>query len=387
MFTLLTKYPVHWLLIILLALAVGGPVFADEHDDDDNAYWEHYEVPGYDEEVYEAFREVVRADAVPISVDVDEITIALVFPALDLSDAWARGHAGLVGRLDELEIPYQLDTFGGDHDDHTLQLSHLETVLARGYDYAIVGPTEILVQMSILEELIESGTQVIVWNYTTPLRDWGEARFPEGGQPLGYVGFSHADGAHVLGQYFVERLLEGVDGTPRVAHIRGIPGITDDQRSGIAKQYFEEAGFEIVHETYANWDRTQGYNATLDIVGAYPDVDHIHIVSTAMAIGAVEALDELGRAGEILINGWGGGSEEQIHMLDGNLHATVMRMQDDWGVALAEMIKFHLEDRVDEIPLAFSGENQLVDDTFTREDIDEILDYAFRYSGDLEVYR
>jgi hypothetical protein len=59
---------------------------------------------------------------------------------------------------------------------------------------------------------------------------------------------------------------------------------------------FQEAGFEIVHETYASWARDQGYAATLNIVGAYPNVDHIHIVSTAMAIGAVEALDEVGRA-------------------------------------------------------------------------------------------
>jgi autoinducer 2-binding periplasmic protein LuxP len=374
-----------WLPVMLLGLLLSGGVLAQEGD-----FWEHYEVPGYDEAAYEAFREVVRQPAVPLAADVsrEEITIALVFPSLDLSDAWARGHAGLVGRLDELDIPYRLDTFGSDHADHALQLAHLETVHARGYDYVIVGPTEILVQMSMLEELIAApGIELIVWNYTTPLMEWGSERAPAGGQPLAYVGFSHAEGAHVLGQYFVERLEREVVGTPKVAHIRGIPGITDAQRSGVAKQYFVDAGYEIVHETYANWARDLGYSATLDIVGAYPDVDHIHIVSTAMAVGAVEALDEMGRAGEILINGWGGGAEEQIHLLEGNLHATVMRMQDDWGVALAEIIKFHLEGRTDEVPLAISGEMQLVDDTFTQADIDAILEYAFRYSGDLEVYR
>ncbi len=372
-----------WLLAFVFAAGMLAASHAQEGE-----FWEHYEVPGFDEAMFDAFRDVISADAVPISVEVAEpVTIALVFPSLDLSDAWARGHAGLVGRLDELGVPYQLDTFGTSHDDHSLQLAHLETTMARGYDYVIVGPTEILVQMSIIEEMIEAGIGVIVWNYSTPLQEWGEARYPEGGQPLAYVGFSHAEGAHILGEYFVERLRNEVDGTPKVAHLRGIPGITDDQRSGVAMQHFQDAGFEIVHETYANWARDQGYAATLNIVGAYPDVDHIHIVSTAMAIGAVEALDEVGRAGEILLNGWGGGSEEQLHLLEGNLHATVMRMQDDWGVALAEIIKFDLEGRIDEVPLAVSGGMQLVDDTFTRADIDAILEYAFRYSGDLEVYR
>ncbi len=371
------------LLAIALVAGTLATTLAQEGE-----FWEHYEVPGFDQQTFDAFREVVRADAVPLAVEVEEpVTIALVFPSLDLSDAWARGHAGLVGRLNELEVPYQLDTFGTSHDDHSLQLAHLETVMARNFDYAIIGPTEILVQMSIIEELIEAGIGVIVWNYTTPLMEWGEARYPEGGQPLAYVGFSHAEGGQILGEYFVERLQREVEDTPQVAHLRGIPGITDNQRSGVPKQMFEEAGFDVVHESYANWARDQGYAATLDIVGAYPNVHHIHIVSTAMAIGAVEALDEVGRAGEILLNGWGGGSEEQLHLLEGNLHATVMRMQDDWGVALAEIIKFDLEGRIDEVPLGVSGEMQLVDDTYSREDIDAILEYAFRYSGDLEVYR
>jgi autoinducer 2-binding protein LuxP len=380
----LPRTSLRWILVTVLALGLGG-AWSQARD-----FWEHYEVPGFNQARFDAFRAVIRNPAVPLAAHVPrrEVTIAMVFPSLDLSDAWARGHAGLVGRLRELKIPYRLDVFGSGHADHALQLAHLETVLARGYDYVIVGPTEILVQMSILEEIIaRPGTELIVWNYTTPLKDWGTARRPAGNQPLAYVGFSHAEGAHILGKYFVERLRREVVGTPRVAHIRGIPGITDDQRSGIAKQHFVDAGFQIVHETYANWARDLGYNATLDIVGAFPRVDHIHIVSTAMAIGAVEALDEMGRAGQILINGWGGGAEEQIHLLEGNLHATVMRMQDDWGVALAEIIKFHLEGRRDQIPLAISGEMQLVDDTFTKADIDKILEYAFRYSGDLEVYR
>jgi len=372
------------IVLSVFLLAGVSMAWADERD-----FWEHYEIEGYDEALLEYFREVVRQDPVPIAVELDvPVRIAMIFPSLDLSDAWARGHAGLIGRLEGLEIPYELDVFGTEHDDHALQLAHIETALERGFDYIILGPTEILVQMSIIEEVVQApDTEIIVWNYTTPLKDWGTQRFPEGMQPLAYVGFSHAEGGHILGQYFVDRLQEEVEGVPKVAHIRGIPGITDDQRSGIPKQYFEEAGFEVLHEIYANWRRDLGFDATLDIMGAYPDVDHIHIVSTAMAIGAVEALDFLDMAGEVLINGWGGGAEEQVHLLEGNLHATVMRMQDDWGVSLAEMVKYDLEGRRDQIPLVFAGEMQLVDDSFTEEDIDEILEYAFRYSGDLEVYR
>lgn len=378
----------HRTLVLLLGivLALAYPASSGPKEPD---YWEHFEIPGYRAVLHEDFHRVVSGPAREITVKRDRpVRIALIFPSLDLSDAWARGHAGLVGRIAELKIPHVVDTLGTRHDDHALQLSHIETALARNYDYIILGPTEILVQMSAIEKVIRSPrTQIIIWNYTTPLRAWGAERYPKGQQPLAYVGFSHAQGGDILGRYFVDRLRKEVRGRPKVAHIRGIPGITDEQRSGVAKRHFTQAGFEIVHETFANWRRDLGYNATLNIVGAFPDVNHIHIVSTAMAIGAVEALVEMGRAGKILVNGWGGGAEEQLHLLEGRLQATVLRMQDDWGVALAEIIKYDLEGRRARIPLVYAGQMQLVDDTFTKGRIDDLLKYAFRYSGDLERYR
>lgn len=385
-----------WTLVLLLGMALALAYPASSYSAYSApagvgplAYWEHFEVPGYSEARLQAFRRVVSSVARPITVRRDRpVRIALIFPSMDLSDAWARGHAGLVKRIRELQIPNVVDTFGSTHDDHARQLSHIETAIARNYDYIIVGPTEILVQMSAIEEAIRSrNSKVIVWNSTTPLRTWGTERFPGGRQPLAYVGFSHSEGGDVLGRYFVERLRREVRGTPKVAHIRGIPGITDDQRTGAAKRHFTAAGFQIVHETFANWRRDLGYNATLNIVGAFPDVNHIHIVSTAMAVGAAEALAELGRYGRILINGWGGGAEEQAHLLRRGLAATVLRMQDDWGVALAEAIKYDLEGRPDLVPLVFAGEMRLVDDKVSKEAIDEILQYAFRYSGDLREYR
>ncbi len=334
----------------------------------------------YDEldeiEVIENLQQVVADDPVPIAVDVDEpVDVALIFPALDLSDSWARGYEGFVARMDELEIPYRLSTMGSGHAEHDVQRSHLETALFQEYDYVIVGPTELYVQQGAIEDLIaEPGIEVIVWNYSTPLKEWGESR--EEGQPLCWVGFDHLLGARMLGDYIVENY----DSNKKVAMMYGVPGSTTAMRGYEAKQIMEDYGMEIVYEHYAHWDRELAYEATMNLMAGY-DVDKIHSISTAMTGGIVSALRELGyEPGEIIVNGWGGGSEEQEYLATDEIEYTVLRNQDDWGVVLAEIIKYDLEGRQNEIPIAFSGEMRVVDHNMDEAEIEKILEHAFRYS-------
>lgn len=351
-------------------------IIDDDDDERDFYYWD--EVQSAAE--LEFIRDVVRSAAVPISVEVAEpVQIALIFPAEDLSDSWMRGYIALEERLKELEIPYEITTMGSGHADHTIQRDHLERALVEKFDYVIVGPTEIYVQADIIEDLIAaSGIEVIVWNYTTPLMQWGKSRAD--GQPLAYVGFCHYAGAQDLGNYILANY-----NFENVAHIHGVVGATSIQRGHTVRDMLEAAGVNIVYEQYCDWDLDKAYEATKQILVAYPEVEHIHVISTDMARGAAMAIEEMGMTGQVVINGWGGGSAEQDLLLAGQLQFTVLRNQDDWGVSLAEIIKFDLEGRTDEVPLVFAGEMTLVDHTFDRAAIDAILEYAFRYSGELEI--
>ena len=345
-------------------------------NDRDYYYWDEVQTAAE----LDYFRDVVRSDAVPFTVTLERpVRIAMIFPALDLSDAWERGYRAVVARLKELEVPYSMVTMGSHHADHLTQKMYLEQALVAKYDYVIVGPTEIVVQKAAIEELIEDpDIQVIVWNYTTPLVDWGKTR--EEGQPLAYVGFCHYEGGTVLGKY----ILDTYD-FKKVAYIFGIPGITSIQRGHTVRDMLVAAGIENLYEHYADWDREKAYEATKTILTAYPGVEHIHIISTAMCAGAAAAIEEMGMTGKVLINGWGGGTEEQELLLAGKLDFTVLRMQDDWGVSLAEIIKYDQEGRLDKIPLVFNGGMQLIDRTYDRAAIDKLLEYAFRYSGVIEI--
>jgi len=341
--------------------------------------WMLHEV--VDIEDVDAFLEIVSADPVPLARAIHKrLRIAMIFPSLDLSDAWFCGWMGMEGRLKELGILYELTTMGGGHADHAMQASHMDLAIAQRYDYVIIATTELFVQKAAVQRMIEAGINVIQWNNNTPFKEWGRERYPDGLQPLAWVGFDHGYGGKMMGEYALTRLEPG----SQIAIMYGVPGIGSELRGGTAASIMEAAGHEIVYEHYADWDKTKAYEGTKYIMTAYPEVDHIHSCSTAMTYGIVAALKELGLTGQVLVNGWGGGRGEQAHMWEGEMNFSVMRMQDDWGVALAEIIKYDLEGRRDEIPLSISGSMTIIDDTWTKAEVAELTEYAYRYSGVVE---
>jgi autoinducer 2-binding protein LuxP len=94
-------------------------------------------------------------------------------------------------------------------------------------------------------------------------------------------------------------------------------------------------------------------------------------------------LKDTGKLGKIMINGWGGGSSELEAIVDNEMDVTVMRMNDDNGVAMAEAIRLDLEGRDQQVPTIFSGEFTLVEKGIDSKELNRLKKRAFRYSGDI----
>jgi autoinducer 2-binding periplasmic protein LuxP len=374
------RLPAVVLSLLLVLTASAAPALVVATEDEDSAVWTMFEVWERDpqqRERLDALREIASQPGQPATEQPDRpIQIAFVYPSFDLSEGWARGAIAFRERLAEFNIPHQITEFGSTIDDHAQQASHIQTILAGEYDYVLIGPTELEVQQTLLQDLIQKeGTEVIIWNYNTPLREWDEL-----GQPLSWVGFDHAEGGQKLCDWIVNET--GGQGDFAIMHFT--PGFLDDQRVGTFNDCATAAGMTNVYDHFADGTREMAYSGTIAALGAHPDLTHIHAANTATAMGTLSALSELGRAGEILLNGWGGGQEELDAIMSGDMHVTVMRMQDDFGVFPAEMLRMHLEGRLDEIPLVASGEIVTVDHRMTEDDIASWVEYAFRYSGELE---
>ncbi|MEO1293235.1 MAG: substrate-binding domain-containing protein [Pseudomonadota bacterium] len=362
------------------SVALTGAAFADGHlplkelpDIADRDYWVPDEVNA--EGKLEALQAVVGAEAVPFSGSVDApIQIALIYPSADTSDFWARNYLALTKRLDELGIAYETTEFASRQIEHSLQSTYASQVEqdADLYDYVIFGPSELAIQADNIDKLAgNDGFSTYVWAFHTPLKDLGN-------QPDVWFDFSSAAGALVMCDYMIERLGDGIT----MAMNRGIPGITDNQRSGDFKACVEEkAGWTTAYEHYGEYQREGGFEGTSLIMQAYPEATIIHNANTAMAMGSVEAQVAMGKEKEIFSTGWGGTGLELEAIRRGELDATPMRMGDDVGAATAEAIKADLEGRAEELPFVFLGRITVAHDEMSVEEIDALEKEAFRFSG------
>lgn len=301
------------------------------------------------------------------------LEIALIYPSADTSDFWARNYLALTERLDQLGIKYNTREFASRQVEHSLQATYASQVDqdADLYDYVIFGPSELATQADNIDKLASnSDLTTYVWAFHTPLKYLKK-------QPAVWFDFSSAYGAIKICDYMVERL-----GKDKVyAMNRGIPGITDNQRSGDFKDCVAKSGWKVAYEHYGEYQREGGFAGTNLILQAYPEAKIIHNANTAMSMGSVEAQVAAGKEKEIFSTGWGGTGLELDAIRRGELDATPMRMGDDVGAATAEAIKADLENRSSELPLVFLGRITVAHDKMSSDEIDALEKEAFRFSG------
>lgn len=368
--------------VILSAVAVGCLSLATQvgaqtlpltplPDDDERYYWWYHQVQT--EEILADMQAIVAAPGTPMAdAPTDPVRIAVIYPSQDVSDFWLRSYLAMEARLNEIGLPFEAVQYASNMNDFLLQSTYAEQVAREDFDYVVFGPSELEAQQDDIKHLMDAGKQVIVLNFDTPLQLWGD------NQPLMYTTFSHLFGAMNICDWVVENL--GTEGT--YAMIRGAPGGVDDQRSGGFQSCMEEkSDWVMAYEHYGDFQRELGFNGAQLITQAYPEVTLLHNANTAMAMGAVSAVQAAGLGDKVNVTAWGGTGDELEALRLGELIATPMRMSDDVGVAMAEAIRADVEGRADEIPLVFLGRIDILSSESGPELVDAFEKEAFRYTG------
>lgn len=345
-------------------------------DDHSRDYWlpEQVNHPG----LLDGFQSVVSKPGTAIDFEQGQpVSIAVIYPSQDVSDFWIRNYTALTKRLDEIQVDYKITEYSSKQIEHTQQTRYTEEVLSNSdkYDIVIFGPSELSTQANNIQLLSASKDfHTFIWAFHTPIKAWTA-------QPRLWLDFSSAMGAQVMCEYMIQRLGTEV----LVALNRGIPGITDQQRSGDFKQCVTENGdWEILYEHYGQYQRAGGKDGTSLIYDYYPEVEVIHNANTAMAVGSVDYMNENQKDKPAFITGWGGTEKELQLIQQKKLNATPMRLSDDLGVASAEAIRFILEGKESQLPTIYLGRITIADDRFSTEDLDGLKKSAFRYSSSIK---
>lgn len=318
------------------------------------------------------FEQNIKKSAVPLSIKQDKpLLIYFINPTRQISDYWLRNKIAFTHRLDELAIKYVIkshDIKVKANEDQKRRL--LKRILDNNPDYVVLS-LDTVPEMAFIKQLLEqSKTRLIVQNMTTPIRNWYK------NHPLIYVGFAHETGSEMLAEHFSQSFPENAN----FAVNNYYPGYISQLRgNNFIERLQKKSNFNMLSHFHTNATEGAARQHTLKLVEQYPQLDFIYASSTDIAIGTSEALEELKRE-DILVNGWGGGSAELEAIKNGQLDVTVMRMNDDNAVAMAEAIKLVLENKENLVPLVYSGEFKLVTPETSPLDLNEYIKYAFRYS-------
>lgn len=364
------------LFLLFLAMLPPGIARSDFGRDSLAEFWE---IPDFFKEIPEQrelsarFTQRVQSAAVPATAtSLAPARIAVVYPAIQVSDYWRRSLVALERRLDELGIRYEVTSqFTLPGQEIREQTRQIVEVLKSDPDYLIF-TLDALRHKVLVERLIARGRpKIILQNITTPLRAWGRD------QPFLYVGFDHATGARLLADHVLETrpqpesfaIFYGPKGY--VSHARGEPF-----RLAMA----EQPGKRLVASYYVGFDREKAREAATELLQRHPDLGFIYSCSTDIALGVADAIEAAGLTGKVATNGWGGGTAELDYLSKGRLEATAMRINDDNGVAMAEAISLDRQNRTEEVPLVFSGSFALVSSEDSMQRIEELKRRAFRYS-------
>ncbi|HEY9079721.1 substrate-binding domain-containing protein [Magnetovibrio sp.] len=320
------------------------------------------------------FAQVVRQSEPPRAVaDAKPVRIALIYPGLQASDYWRRSVDSFEARLKAAGQPYVLDKyFTKPTIEVRKQAEHLAQALEQKPDY-LVFTLDAQRHKLLIERVLAHGTpKLILQNVTTPLKAWNNR------QPFLYVGFDHVTGTRILADHFV-KATGGFGDYAVVCWSRGY--ISEMRGESFVAAMKNVPNLNLKAFFYAGSTQEAGRTAALAALKDFPDLKFIYACSTDLALGVADALRQENRQDRVMVNGWGGGSSELAAIQKGELDVTVMRMNDDNGVAMADAIVLDQSGTPGAVPTVYTGDFALVTKNLTPAAIDDLEIRAFRYSG------
>ena len=321
-----------------------------------------------------AFARQVRDTANPLQQPLKQpIKISVIYPGEQVSDYWRRSISSFEARMQELNIPYQMDSvYTKPAVELREQAKHILKAMSKDTDYLIF-TLDARRHQNIIERIINAGKpKLILQNITTPIKAWND------NQPFLYVGFDHVEGTKLLANWYNQARPDMKD----YALMYWAKGYISEARGDSFIEFMKQgADPKLVSAYYTDASRKNAFENASRILADTTQLDLIYACSTDVALGVSDAIQAYGQQGKILVNGWGGGSAELAALKKGQLDVTVMRMNDDNGVAMAEAIKLDVQGKSTSVPTIYSGDFAVITKDTPAAEIEQFKQRAFRYSG------
>lgn len=320
------------------------------------------------------FSERVRLAAQPTTKPLTKpVRIVMLTPDQQVSDYWSRNQESLTQRLAELGVPARLQSYPSLPATTSREKEQqLANALRSDPDYLILTLNTAREAVLLNKLMTRDRPKIIIMNITTPLKHL------ENNQPFFYVGFDHEAGTKLLHN----RIKELTGGQANYLMLYGTRGYISQVRGDTFIELNQhEPNINLNQAFYTDVDPEKAKQAVLQTLADQPNTNLIYACTTDIALGAAQALKELDKRDNTILNGWGGGSEELAALAAGDLDLTVMRMNDDNGIAIAEAILLDQQGKTNLVPQVYSGDFVIIDKQTSTPALERLKRHAFRYSN------
>lgn len=266
---------------------------------------------------------------------------------------WAEVKRGAeaAGEIHDVEVVVQAAT---DEASESEQLTVAQTMVNQGFDAYVIAP----INNSILTPAITS-----IREECKPLVEVIEP----GVVASTYIGADERDVGYQAAEYLAGVLPEGAP----VLHIQGQAGSdAGEQRTEGFTRGVEEFGLELLGEGVGNWDQTQAFNATEQLLERFPETAGVYAANDTMALGVSAAVGD--RGADVVVVGTDAIPAAVDLIRTGDMGATNTPFPYYQGCKAVEAVLRHVAGQdvpawVDSAPTLVTSDN--VEDFFDRDGV------------------
>jgi ribose transport system substrate-binding protein len=231
-------------------------------------------------------------------------------------------------------------------DDIIKQITSMEDLISSGVDIMILNPLDYKALVPAVNAATESGVPVFIV----------DSQIDEAADFVTSVQASNEGNGWLIGEWAVNKLSHAEIHAALISGSQGNP-VGQAKRLGFFEGFTEtqlmsrgNSVLNIVAQGWGNWTLLGGIEAMEDILSAHPDVNLLVAENDAMAMGAMKAIEEAGKAEQVLIVGYDGQKEAYELIREGRYGATALNSPKELARLVVEsVVRYKNGERLDKV--------------------------------------
>lgn len=197
-------------------------------------------------------------------------------------------------------------------NDSAKDVTNMENLLSAGVDIVLYNPVDSDAAAAVAQMAIDKNVQIISID-----------RGVNGAKVISHIASDNVYGGRIA----TEKLIELIGGKGVIAEIQGMAGASaaNDRHQGFLDAVAAAGdGIQVADSQIGDWDTTKAMGIMENMLTARPDIQAVFCANDNMAIGAVQAVQQMGRA-DIFIIGFDAEQVALDAIQEGTLYGTIQQ--------------------------------------------------------------